>query len=81
MRDAGLDSTGVLQNAMTTTAALFGNDAQMKDAIRACMAHELSLGITSATDPAPTPAQGGGLPPNGGGRRAERAHQPDPGVR
>ncbi len=60
VRDADGNPTGVLQEtAMTLCTRLIPepNDAQMKDAIRACMAHELSLGITSATDPAPTPAQ------------------------
>lgn len=60
VRDAQGNPTGVLQEtAMTLCTRLIPEptDEQMKEAIRACMQHQLSLGITSATDPAPTPAQ------------------------
>lgn len=60
VRDAQGNPTGVLQEtAMTLCSRLIPDptDEQMKAAIRACMQHELSLGITSATDPAPTPSQ------------------------
>jgi predicted amidohydrolase YtcJ len=52
--------TGILQeDAMTLVNQLIPapSEAEMAAAIRAAMQHELSLGITSATDPAPTPTQ------------------------
>ena len=60
VRDAQGQPTGVLQeNAMTLVAHLIPQPSadETAAAIRAAMRHELSLGITSATDPAPTPAQ------------------------
>lgn len=60
VRDAQGEPTGVLQEtAMTLVAHLIPEPtaAETAEALRAAMRHELSLGITSATDPAPTPSQ------------------------
>ena len=60
VRDAQGQPTGVLQEtAMTLVSRLIPepSNTETAAAIRAAMQHELSLGITSATDPAPTPAQ------------------------
>jgi len=58
VRDDNGEPTGVLEEtAMTLVMQHIPEltEAQMADAIRAAMAHELSLGITSATDPAVDP--------------------------
>jgi predicted amidohydrolase YtcJ len=60
VRDAAGEPTGILQEtAMTLVNHLIPepSDEEMAAAIRAAMRHQLSLGITSATDPAPTPSQ------------------------
>ena len=60
LRDERGEPTGILQEtAMTLVSRLIPppTDAETADAIRAAHRHQLSLGITSATDPAPTPAQ------------------------
>ncbi len=60
IRDVQGQPTGILQEtAMTLVAHLIPEPSadETANAIRAAMRHELSLGITSATDPAPTPPQ------------------------
>ncbi|MCX6047361.1 MAG: amidohydrolase family protein, partial [Chloroflexi bacterium] len=59
-RDEQGQPTGILQEtAMTLVAHLIPEPSadETAHAIRVAMRHELSLGITSATDPAPTPPQ------------------------
>jgi predicted amidohydrolase YtcJ len=54
------EPTGVLQEtAMTLVSHLIPEttEAEMAEAIKAAMRHQVSLGITSATDPAATPFQ------------------------
>lgn len=58
VRDENGEPTGVLEeNAMTLVMQHIPEitEEQMADAIRAAMAHQLTLGITSATDPAVDP--------------------------
>lgn len=58
LRDEAGEPTGVLQEtAMTLVSRLVpeASEAQIAEAIRATHAHQVSLGITSATDPAPPP--------------------------
>jgi hypothetical protein len=60
MRDGEGQPTGILQeDAMMLANQLIPppGETEMAAASRAAMQHQLSLGITSATDPAPTPAQ------------------------
>lgn len=60
LRDERGEPTGILQEtAMTLVSQLIPEPtpAETANAIRAAHRHQLSLGITSATDPAPTPAQ------------------------
>lgn len=60
VRDGQGQPTGILQeDAMTLVNQLIPPPSadEMAAAIRAAMQHQLSLGITSATDPAPTPGQ------------------------
>ena len=56
---AGGLTGGLQETAMTLVSQLIPEASahEMATAIRAAMQHELRLGITSATDPAPTPAQ------------------------
>jgi predicted amidohydrolase YtcJ len=58
LRDASGEPTGVLQEtAMNLVSRLIpaASEAQIAEAIQASNLHQLSLGITSATDPAPPP--------------------------
>lgn len=58
VRDADGEPTGLLQETAQglITRAMPPEDAEvLAEAIRACMRHQLSLGITSATDPLLTP--------------------------
>jgi predicted amidohydrolase YtcJ len=58
VRDAAGEPTGVLQEtAMALVSQLIpeATETQVAEAIRATHAHQLSLGITSATDPNPQP--------------------------
>jgi hypothetical protein len=58
LRDASGEPTGVLQEtAMTLVSRLIpeASEVQIAEAIQATHTHQLSLGITSATDPAPPP--------------------------
>ena len=60
VRDEQGEPTGVLQEtAITLVSHLIPppTDAETAEALRVAMRHQLSLGITSATDPAPTPPQ------------------------
>lgn len=60
LHDGHGEPTGVLQEtAMTLVSHLIPEPTaeETAAAIRAALQHQLSLGITSATDPAPTPAQ------------------------
>ena len=58
IRDKGGEPSGVLQEtALTLVSHLIPEttEAELAEAIKAAMRHQLSLGITSATDPAATP--------------------------
>lgn len=60
VRDGQGEPTGVLQEtAMNLVTNLIPDitEAEMTAALKAAMTHQLSLGITSATDPDPTPFQ------------------------
>ena len=60
LRDAGGEPTGVLQETAMTLVSHHipePTEVEIAKALKAAMQHQLSLGITSATDPAPTPAQ------------------------
>jgi predicted amidohydrolase YtcJ len=60
LHDEGGEPSGILQEtAMELVGRMIPepSDAEMSEAIEAAMQHQLSLGITSATDPNPTPSQ------------------------